>query len=400
MSLQALRQTPVPLPSPRPHRSPCWLCASADTVDVYEIAWEREVPVVACRDCGFVFQGAPPGEAEQRAYYQRSDVFHEHGPESRLGRLVARRHAFLRDQLGAWLDQPTSRTLLDVGCGYGDFLGAFDGRRWRRIGLEWNPRRARHARSAFGVTVHEETLSEWSERGTRVDLCTAFGLVEHVTDPRGLLEAARQVLDPDGYLIANVPDMADPLVAISDFFCIEHCAYYDERSFRSLLASSGFEVLATTRLTADYPDVAVLARPAKARPAPVAFRDREAARGVIDGVRGYIRRRAALVGSIRRRLEDAGVLARPQRVALYGAGVHTRLLVQAVPELRDATVFFDSDRDRWGEPFLDGVIHPVDRAAELGIDSIVISSRAFEDEIARSLSGRLPPSIRVWRLYS
>lgn len=390
----------MPMPSPTSDRSPCWLCASADTVDVYTIAWEREIPIVACRDCGLVFQGVPLGEAEQRAYYRRRDVFHEHGPESRLGRLAAGRHAFLRDQLGAWIDEPCSRTVLDVGCGYGDFLGAFDGCRWARIGLEWNPRRAGHARSAFGVTVHEETLSEWRTRGARVDLCTAFGLVEHVTDPRGLLEDARQALDPDGYLIANVPDLRDPLIAVSDFFCIEHCAYYDERTFRLLLACSGFEVLASTRLTPDYPDVAVLARPARARPAPVAFRDREAARGVIDGVREYQRRRAALVGSMRRRLEDAGVLLRPQHVGIYGAGVHTRLLVQAVPELRDATVFFDSDRDRWGERFLDGVVHPVERAAELGIESIVISSRAFEDEITRSLAGRLPPSIRVWRLYS
>ncbi len=91
--------------------------------------------------------------------------------------------------------------LIDVGCGDGYFLRLVPGvRRW---GIEYNPDAARRARES-GLRVEErgvETLASGS-----ADVLTVFQVLEHVREPRGMLEALVRVLRAGGRLFVAVPN--------------------------------------------------------------------------------------------------------------------------------------------------------------------------------------------------
>lgn len=99
-----------------------------------------------------------------------------------------------------------SRVVLDVGSGDGGFLrmvGALPG--VRAIGVDHNPDVVRDCRAANlevllgGLDAARTVLTDGA------DVITFWHVVEHVGDPVGLLEQARKMLRPDGFLCFSVP---------------------------------------------------------------------------------------------------------------------------------------------------------------------------------------------------
>lgn len=97
-------------------------------------------------------------------------------------------------------------TLLDVGCGRGEFVGAAARAGLVATGLDSNPRAVAVAR-AGGHDVSEESLEghDRQHRG-QYDAITAFQILEHVSTPIPFLRGCLSLLKPGGQLIIGVPD--------------------------------------------------------------------------------------------------------------------------------------------------------------------------------------------------
>jgi 2-polyprenyl-3-methyl-5-hydroxy-6-metoxy-1,4-benzoquinol methylase len=240
--------------------------------------------IVECRNCRLIRLHPQPTPAELSTYYPADYWF---VPESTAaGRLEqAYRRFVLRDHLhfveraireseeesarsappqesrSAWRRTPKrggsveSGIVLDVGCGGGLFLQMLRQRAavrtrdgLRVIGLDFSIEAANVAWRRSGVPVMCATLAHAPLAPSSCDAITMFHVLEHLYDPGSYLEAAHQLLKPDGRLIVQVPNAAcwQFLVLGERWNGIDaprHLINFRRSDLDALLDQCGFEVL-------------------------------------------------------------------------------------------------------------------------------------------------------------
>lgn len=194
----------------------CLLCHSDEfselfrgTDRLYRTTAER-FPVVRCRSCGLVRMEPAPEPHRLAAYYPRHYWFK---PEaSAAGRLEEMyRRLLIQDHVRfverAWRESGETGPVLDVGCGGGLFLGMLRERGMRVMGLDASV-------EAANVAWHHNRVPTLCADLARVPLprescavVTMFHVVEHLADPHSYLRSARELMQPKGRLVVQVPNI-------------------------------------------------------------------------------------------------------------------------------------------------------------------------------------------------
>src|SRR5580692_2057507 len=154
----------------------------------------RDIPVVRCSRCGFLFSSRILSDAATRDYYQGNFGSQRHLDGQRVN---ARTNAVVLERL---LDLSKVKSWLDIGCGYGFLL------RWLvkhgivAEGVELSTQEANYARAA-GLSVHNSLLSEAGLPIDHFDVVSSFEVIEHIADPRALLAEMAHYVRPGGFLV-------------------------------------------------------------------------------------------------------------------------------------------------------------------------------------------------------
>jgi SAM-dependent methyltransferase len=140
------------------------------------------------------------------------------------------------------------RRVLDVGSGSGYFLDLLRARlpAVAAKGFEFNAEMARFIREKGYEVYCGESLEAIRAAAGRFDAVCIFQVLEHVADPRALLETARRMLAPGGLLIVAVPDNAGPVRHFSKALTElppHHLSRWRASTFELGLPRLGFEVL-------------------------------------------------------------------------------------------------------------------------------------------------------------
>lgn len=99
-----------------------------------------------------------------------------------------------------------SGRLLDVGCFSGNFLLAAQAAGWKNIeGTEISTPAIEHARTKYGLTIHEGDLLELNLPQNYYDAITLSDVIEHVSDPLQTLNRIYTLLRPGGVLYMDTP---------------------------------------------------------------------------------------------------------------------------------------------------------------------------------------------------
>ena len=146
---------------------------------------------------------------------------------------------------------PAKPSLLDVGASYGFFLNLATSYRWNfdGVGLELSG-------AAFDLYIKKEyhnnfpiytmKLEDYLKSPTfeKADLVTMWEVLEHVPDPKALLEQAKKVLKRDGLLAVLVPNLWARtnryLHEKSRAFGANHLNYWNVNTLRRQLSEAGF----------------------------------------------------------------------------------------------------------------------------------------------------------------
>lgn len=219
---------------------PCPLCGGADrTVLLRRDRYFLPVDVATCRSCGLVHTARTLDEAGMDGFYRDlyprlmsrrpADV----SAAEELARIRARvRLARLRDHV------PAPERVLEIGCGLGYFLKQCRDAGARQVfGVEPGPQSRDFARG-LGLEV-AETLDIVPFRPQVVAL---FHVLEHLADPREILSRIAGLIDPEGWLVIEVPDILgawDALGVIN--FHVSHRSYFCAETLTRMLAECGFQ---------------------------------------------------------------------------------------------------------------------------------------------------------------
>jgi 2-polyprenyl-3-methyl-5-hydroxy-6-metoxy-1,4-benzoquinol methylase len=112
-------------------------------------------------------------------------------------------------------------SILDVGCGRGEWLELLREKGYRAIGVDLNRVALRHCVER-GLDVVEADLIEYLGGLKRhsVDVVTGFHIIEHLSFDKliALFDATLAVLKPGGMIIFETPNPANILVSSYDFY--------------------------------------------------------------------------------------------------------------------------------------------------------------------------------------
>lgn len=380
----------------------CQVCGERDG----EPAYARELETAAagrvrmqlllCPSCGFLFQSPRLARAHLSRFYADSSdasgaVWHASGAGSRQAELCAARDRFARRALELAGTPRERGSVLDVGCSQGDLLAALDLPGWHKVGLEPSAAAGARARER-GLEVVRGTL-DWhdfprawngpSDGG--FDLVTCMSVLEHVWDVRDAMSSLEALVRPGGTLVLDVPDSTRPVPQIAEFFSFEHLSHFTAATLARLLAGFGFRIV----LVEPRGDCGLLVgarREGRRSVGAPALADERTA--LAAALQRYRKERESFERSLRERFEllARGWRARSARIALHGAGEHTRFLLDLVDLGESVIAVLDSDPTKHGQTFLRWTVRAPEEAAELGADAILLSSRPFQEEMARALA--------------
>ncbi len=134
-------------------------------------------------------------------------------------------------------------TLLDVGCGSGQFLGLMSHLGWTVSGLEPSPVACRLAAERWGI----EPINGWIEdvSARDFDVVSMCGVIEHLHDPLDSLRKIRALLKPGGRVFITTHDISGPGPRLYGTHWVgwevpQHLYFFDQNSICKILEKAGF----------------------------------------------------------------------------------------------------------------------------------------------------------------
>lgn len=106
-------------------------------------------------------------------------------------------------------DVEPSASMIELGCGPGNFLKMAVAKGVRAVGIEFNPHALSMARSQ-GLTVYDANGIPEQEQKS-FDAAFSFHVLEHVSDPMGFLALMKAHVKPGGVIGVSVPNQKGPI---------------------------------------------------------------------------------------------------------------------------------------------------------------------------------------------
>lgn len=157
-----------------------------------------------------------PSQFEYSNYLQK---------RSRLGAFYRKKWLYPR------IESLLGDQFLDVGCGIGDMLAFHRG----AIGVDVNPYNVSFCKS-LGLQASLMPFDQIPFEANTFDSVLLDNVLEHITDPKKLIEEIKRVLRPNGVLVLGVPGLKGQAADL------DHKVYYDEASLEALAKKLGFRV--------------------------------------------------------------------------------------------------------------------------------------------------------------
>lgn len=198
--------------------------------------------LLRCGACSLVWLSSPPSPEEMANHYGCAyDGFVRRATEH-----LSEEH--WRPARDALLRYKSGGTLLDVGCGGGSFLRTVQAKSWSLYGIELSAVSAKRAATTTGATVFNGDVLAAPFPAETFDAITCFHLLEHVYDPKTVLERVWNWLKPGGVFCVQVPNIEaiEARVFRSYWYPLElprHLYQFSPSSLRKLSNSVGLREL-------------------------------------------------------------------------------------------------------------------------------------------------------------
>lgn len=134
-------------------------------------------------------------------------------------------------------------SLLDLGCGVGDFLTLAKEQFSITVGVDLNESAVKLCQRK-NLNVKKQDATNTKFKSHIFDIVRAQNILEHLTKPEKLLIEARRILKKDGYLIIHVPTHFSTLYPITNFWDdYTHVRPFTKKAVYRLLTDFNFQII-------------------------------------------------------------------------------------------------------------------------------------------------------------
>ncbi|WP_391120342.1 class I SAM-dependent methyltransferase [Psychrobacillus sp. L3] len=218
----------------------CSLCQSKNIKIRYPYVRDsKELQVLECEDCGLVFLSS--FEHVTDAFYEESGML-----KGTVDLKKYRQQSYKDDQRRAnsLRDKLIGKKVLDFGCGAGGFLHLIQDYADIAVGVELDKQ--------INRTINDEGVKCFPNieniEGT-YDVITLFHVVEHLVNPKEILNNLKKYLNPNGVIIIEVPNADDALLTLynskefADFtYWSCHVYLYNSHTLKKLVEQADYQV--------------------------------------------------------------------------------------------------------------------------------------------------------------
>lgn len=224
----------------------CYLCESTKAEIVESgIRYDPTGEVWKCQTCGLVFLWPIPTEKELSDYYS-SQYRKDSGNKSVNERFEKNR--WEAEERVKRLDLSNIHSILEIGSGSGAFLQVVRGANTVFLeGIEPDEGSRKWINENLNIPIYQ---SIWNVLGKKYDLIVMFHVLEHLREPIKFLISLRNILNPDGKIVIEVPNVRDIMLYLRPyrkayFFQKSHLYYFNKDTLSQICEKAGFSSIIT-----------------------------------------------------------------------------------------------------------------------------------------------------------
>ena len=156
-----------------------------------------------------------------------------------------------------------NKTILDIGCGTGDFLKACKKDGWKIIGIEPDEGARNLTIKKTEISIHTNIEELVENTSNKFDVITMWHVLEHVPNLQEYINSLKNLLKPNGVLIIAVPNYKSyDAVYYGKFWAAydvpRHLWHFSQKSINLLFKDIGLELVKTLPMKFDAYYVSLL----------------------------------------------------------------------------------------------------------------------------------------------
>ncbi len=241
----------------------CYCCGNTNfrfLLEAKDAHSEEHFSIVQCNQCNFVFTNPRPTLNEIGKYYTSADYVshksHSKGLLQQIYRIA--RSSMLRKKLQLIrqiIQKENNFSLLDFGCGTGDFLGFVQQQNIKVVGVEPEAHAREVAKSINNI--HAYSLEEANNlKEASFDVITLWHVMEHIHALHPQIDLFNKWLKPNGKLIVAVPNIESHDAAFYGKYwgaldVPRHIYHFSPSCIQQLVAQHALTLIATHPLYLD-----------------------------------------------------------------------------------------------------------------------------------------------------
>jgi len=201
----------------------------------------REGPLLKCNRCGqFV------NSCDHETYRRRFQPFDKDHPIDRNPHVHAKR--LRKVQTYAPNGFSEKKTILDIGCNIGTFLGLAKAAGYCTLGVEPDAKAVQEGIGS-GLDIRCGYLHDLKLGDSTFDIITLFEVIEHLDKPQWLLAECHRILKKAGFMFITTGNTSSWTVKWRkqdwDYFGLKlgHISFFNTGSITVLARNTGFEVV-------------------------------------------------------------------------------------------------------------------------------------------------------------
>jgi 2-polyprenyl-3-methyl-5-hydroxy-6-metoxy-1,4-benzoquinol methylase len=248
------------------HLVECPLCLNSDfkyfLTCIDHTTSKEKFHIVKCSACDFLITNPRPTQDEIGQYY-KSDKYISHTGNSKslFDKLYhAARNYTLRKKRKLIETKSGKKSILDYGCGTGEFITYLKKNNWSVEGVEPTEVARQKASQLSAAHVHSE-INQLN--GKTFDVITLWHVIEHVHALNETISKLSELLDQEGKIFIAVPNPASPdAKKYGNFWAAydvpRHLWHFNKENMKMLLTKNGLKLIEIKPMILDSYYVSIL----------------------------------------------------------------------------------------------------------------------------------------------